>query len=238
MFGLSFSEVIVIGIVALVAVGPEKLPGMLRTLGEWIRKLRNLSNEMRAQTGIDEILRAEGLQGGVSELKSLIRSLQRPIVIPDIISPAPPPRPEPRPEPPAPVPAQGLVETGHSTGSRHEDPYANLDVDATREYPPEGPDAYGALPDDLVDDGLEEPAGEDVLSAAAAVLAEAPPEGESAGVAPEAPSGAVTSPDPAAPTSATEPSPAAQAISADDGAAEPPVRPHSDSEPIRATGSS
>lgn len=132
MFGLSFSELLVIGVVALVAVGPQKLPGMLRTMGQWIRKLRTLTYEVRAQSGIDEILRSEGMHGGLSELRSLMRGQHAPIYVPPAPVSAPPP------EPP-----------------RYEDPYANLEVDPTREYPPEGPDAYGAVPDDLFDEAAE-----------------------------------------------------------------------------------
>src|SRR3546814_4534998 len=36
-------------------------------LGNWIRKLRKMTIDVRAQTGIDDILRAEGLHGGLSE---------------------------------------------------------------------------------------------------------------------------------------------------------------------------
>jgi sec-independent protein translocase protein TatB len=122
VFGLSFGELIVVCVVALVAVGPQKLPGMLRTLGQWVRKLRTLTTEVRHQTGIDQLLREEGLHGGLNELRGILRGNQY----------TPPPRTAPR------TPA--------------EDPYANIDADATREYPPEGADAYGALPDDLIDE--------------------------------------------------------------------------------------
>jgi len=66
------SEVAVIGVVALVVVGPKKLPTMLRTLGEWVGRARRLITEVRAQTGIDDILREEGIDG-VKELRSLLR---------------------------------------------------------------------------------------------------------------------------------------------------------------------
>ena len=72
MFGVSFLEIAVIGLVALVIVGPQKLPGMMRTAGEWIGKLRRMTSDVRAQTGIDDILREEGIDG-VSELRSLLR---------------------------------------------------------------------------------------------------------------------------------------------------------------------
>ena len=106
-----------IAIVALLAVGPRRLPGMLRDMGNWIRKLRKMTTDVRAQTGIDDILRAEGLGGGLNELRSLMRG-----------APAPAPTPY-RP---------------------HDEP--GRDIDVAREYPPEGADAKGAIPDDLVDE--------------------------------------------------------------------------------------
>lgn len=121
MFGLSFSELVVIGVVALLAVGPHKLPGLLRTLGIWARKARLYATNLRRQSGIDDILRSEGLHQTLSDLRSVTRT-------------APPPRPVYTPPPP------------------REDPYQAMELDLTREYPPEGPDAYHALPDDLIDE--------------------------------------------------------------------------------------
>jgi len=45
VFGISFTEIAVIATVALIVVGPQKLPDMLRTLGQWVRKLRRLTTE-------------------------------------------------------------------------------------------------------------------------------------------------------------------------------------------------
>lgn len=123
MFGFSFSEVVLIGVVTLIAVGPKRLPGLLRDLAKWIRKLRKMTTDVRQQTGIDELLRAEGLHGGLNELRGLMRGGGFPG--------------------PAPAPPQIRIP------SPPEDPYAVLDMDVSREYPPEGPDSKGALPDDL-----------------------------------------------------------------------------------------
>ena len=145
MLGLSFSEVVVIAMVALVAVGPQKLPGLLRTLGQWARKLRMMSSEMRAQSGIDDVLRAEGIQGGLQELRGLMRGGAANFYTPPAPRSAfvPPVDAAPPPTPPAPEPVI-------------EDPYADVELDVSREYPLEGPDAYGALADDLLDDGTVE----------------------------------------------------------------------------------
>jgi len=121
VFGFSFSEVVLIGVVTLVAVGPQRLPGLLKNLATWIRKLRKMTTDVRQQTGIDELLRAEGLNGGLSELRTLMRGGGG-------IAPAPAPYRPP------------------------EDPYGHIEIDITREYPPEGPDAKGAVPDDLAAD--------------------------------------------------------------------------------------
>lgn len=125
MFGVSFTEFSLILVVILIVVGPQKLPTMMRTLGEWIGRFRRMTTEMRAQSGIDDVLRQEGLTGGIRELRALVRGelsqIDRAMTVkprPDRIS-AP-------------------------------DPYAEvLPFDVSREYPVEGPDAYGALGDDL-----------------------------------------------------------------------------------------
>jgi sec-independent protein translocase protein TatB len=124
VFGISFTEMLVIAIVALVVVGPQKLPKMLRSAGEWIAKLRRITTEVRAQTGIDDILRAEGLTGGLNELRGIMRGdFGR--------GHAYPPEPAAAPAP--------------------YNPYSEvIEDDVTREYPPEGADAAGALPEDLL----------------------------------------------------------------------------------------
>jgi sec-independent protein translocase protein TatB len=49
MFDLSWGEILLIGIVALVAIGPKELPGVLRTLGQWTAKLRRMASEFQSQ---------------------------------------------------------------------------------------------------------------------------------------------------------------------------------------------
>ena len=59
MFNIGFSELAIICIVLIIAVGPERLPSMMKTLGKTLRTLRQASRDIRASTGIDELLRED-----------------------------------------------------------------------------------------------------------------------------------------------------------------------------------
>ena len=49
MFEIGWSELLLIGIVALIAIGPKELPTVLRTLGQWMSKLRRMASEFQHQ---------------------------------------------------------------------------------------------------------------------------------------------------------------------------------------------
>jgi sec-independent protein translocase protein TatB len=49
MFDISWSEFLVIGVVALVVIGPKELPGVLRTIGQYTRKVRKMATEFQNQ---------------------------------------------------------------------------------------------------------------------------------------------------------------------------------------------
>ncbi|MGC4065818.1 MAG: twin-arginine translocase TatA/TatE family subunit [Polyangiaceae bacterium] len=137
MFGVSLTEFLMIVVVALVVLGPQRLPSMLRTVGHWIYKIRTMTTEVRAQTGIDDLLRKEGFNGGLSELRALLRGDPRPLIGP-------------------------ITDTISATV---DDPYVSLpSVDEERERPVEGPDAYGAIPEDLLDTATPTAAKDDTKS--------------------------------------------------------------------------
>ena len=72
MLGLDFSEILIIGVVALVVVGPKELPAMLRVLGQWVAKARSMANEFQGQ--MNEALREaelDGVKKQVDDLRSL-----------------------------------------------------------------------------------------------------------------------------------------------------------------------
>jgi sec-independent protein translocase protein TatB len=49
MFDIGWSELLLIAVVALIAIGPKELPGALRTLGQWMGKLRRMASEFQGQ---------------------------------------------------------------------------------------------------------------------------------------------------------------------------------------------
>ena len=49
MFDLSWSELLLIGVVALIFIGPKELPGVLRTLGQWMSKIRRMAGDFQNQ---------------------------------------------------------------------------------------------------------------------------------------------------------------------------------------------
>ncbi|MBV8063816.1 MAG: twin-arginine translocase subunit TatB [Nevskia sp.] len=59
MFDFSFSEILLCFIVALVVLGPERMPGVARAVGRWTGKarvyMRNLSAELERETQVAEL---------------------------------------------------------------------------------------------------------------------------------------------------------------------------------------
>src|SRR5437899_1744748 len=49
MFEIGWSELLLIGIVALIVIGPKELPAVLRTLGQWMTKLRRMASDFQSQ---------------------------------------------------------------------------------------------------------------------------------------------------------------------------------------------
>src|SRR5215472_6483011 len=67
LFDLGWSEILLIGTVALVFIGPKDLPKALRVAGFWVRKARTLSREF--QSSIDQMIREAELDEMRQDLK-------------------------------------------------------------------------------------------------------------------------------------------------------------------------
>jgi sec-independent protein translocase protein TatB len=164
VFGLGFGEVVLLIIVAIVVVGPRQLPSMMRTAGQWVTRIRRMSTDLRAQSGIDQLMREEGIERSLQEIRSLsninvLDGLER-IAQPPVVPPARGSRPASGSgiNPPAEsksgiVPVASLVDKPLTELPGQDKPATNLDeqpgkVAREREYPLLGCDAYGALADD------------------------------------------------------------------------------------------
>lgn len=55
MFGVDSSELFLIVLVAVVVIGPKDLPRVMRTIGQWVGKARNMASQFRL--GVDQMMR-------------------------------------------------------------------------------------------------------------------------------------------------------------------------------------
>ena len=49
MFDISWGKLVIIGVVALLVIGPKELPAVLRPLGQWMGKIRRMAAEFQGQ---------------------------------------------------------------------------------------------------------------------------------------------------------------------------------------------
>lgn len=105
MFGISFSELLLVSLVALLVLGPERLPGAARTAGLWIGRLKRSFNaikqEVEREIGADEIRRQlhnEHILSMEEEAKKILAPLQ------DAVKPLTPAEPAAPTEPASPAP--------------------------------------------------------------------------------------------------------------------------------------
>jgi sec-independent protein translocase protein TatB len=123
---VSWGELLIVGIVALVVIGPKDLPRVMRTCGQWMRKLRGLAADFQGQMAmIDRELELEDLRRQLREMRDPELEKQ----IEKVMSEERPVRP------PAPITAAGWA--GSATGvEEHEllpaDPDALRAIDAER----------------------------------------------------------------------------------------------------------
>ncbi len=140
MFGLSFGEIVLLAVVAIVVVGPRNLPSMMRTAGQWVTRIRRMSVDLRAQSGIDQLMREEGIDKSLREIRALsgtnvLDSLE------SLTAAAPVAIAATSPAIKAGAPATFDRSPSEPSAER-------VEVLREREYPRIGCDSYDALPDD------------------------------------------------------------------------------------------
>ncbi|MFQ1879613.1 Sec-independent protein translocase protein TatB [Aeromonas veronii] len=127
MFDIGFWELVVIGVVALVVLGPERLPVAIRTATHWIRLIRSTANsvkseleqELKLQELHNDLKKAEQLQmsnlspelqESIEQLKAAAQSVNRPYQVENEIRP---PRPEPVAQAEPATPVEPAVQLSH-----------------------------------------------------------------------------------------------------------------------------
>ena len=166
MFGLSFGELVMLLLVAVVVLGPKEMPRYLRKAGQLAGQLRRMAYDMRTKSGIDEVLRSDGIGADIAEIRRLatfargelgsimtdLRSTANGVGFRDV--PASPYAPTQTATSVA-ATAVGAAATsaaGASSPLRAPAPIPMvaatvLQIDRAREYPTAGADSYGALPE-------------------------------------------------------------------------------------------
>jgi sec-independent protein translocase protein TatB len=69
MFDIGWSELIVVGVVALIVVGPRDLPKMLRTVGQYVNKARSMAREF--QRNMEEAAKDSGMEDVAKAARSM-----------------------------------------------------------------------------------------------------------------------------------------------------------------------
>lgn len=75
MFDIGFSEIVVIGVVALIVIGPERLPKVARTLGHMFGRLQRYVNEVKAD--INREMELDELRKIQSQVQSAARDIEQ-----------------------------------------------------------------------------------------------------------------------------------------------------------------
>ncbi|WPC06147.1 Sec-independent protein translocase protein TatB [Pseudomonas benzenivorans] len=85
MFDIGFAELLLVGLVALLVLGPERLPGAVRTAGLWIGQLKRsfsaIQAEVEREIGADEIRRQLHSEQ-ILELEREMKAMKQDILAP------------------------------------------------------------------------------------------------------------------------------------------------------------
>src|SRR3954470_6630073 len=107
MFGIGYSELLLIAVIGLVVIGPKDLPRVMKQVGHWVGRVQGMARHFRS--GIDAMIRESELEEMEKKWREENERIMRdhPLLNSgDVMMPvAPPPAPEaPPPAPEAPAP--------------------------------------------------------------------------------------------------------------------------------------
>ncbi len=131
MFGIGPTELAFFLVIVLLAVGPDRLPAFMRTVGKGLRQVRNASREFKDAIGLDELMR----EGDPFRAPPVRPPRSRPVPLRDEETPAPA-RPTPPPPPPQAI-AQSVAPapSAEAEANGEAEPAAEADVPSESKHP-------------------------------------------------------------------------------------------------------
>jgi sec-independent protein translocase protein TatB len=122
MFDISFPELVVVCVIALLVMGPERMPGALRTLGLWVGRISRtftaMKTEIEREIGMDEIRRQLHNEAVMDQIKRLERDVRGETTNGTIHSPAQAEVKAPKPASTDPQPAAAPTAETHDAQPR------------------------------------------------------------------------------------------------------------------------
>jgi sec-independent protein translocase protein TatB len=77
MLDLGWSEILIIGVVALIVIGPKELPNALKTFAYWMKQARKMAREFHS--GVDEMIRQAELDDAKKAVEDARRNIGKQI---------------------------------------------------------------------------------------------------------------------------------------------------------------
>lgn len=130
MFGVGPTELAFFLVIVLLAVGPERLPTFMRTVGRGLRQVRNASREFKEAIGFDELMR----EGDPFRAPPVRPPQARPVPVKDEEETGS----APRPTPPPPVPEAAKIASkspGADEAPAESEPVVEPDASGEAKHP-------------------------------------------------------------------------------------------------------
>jgi sec-independent protein translocase protein TatB len=121
MFSLGFGEIVIIALILIVVVGPERLPSVMKNVGKTLRTVRQASRDLRETVGLDEMMREDVLRPMPPPRRPPPATVSRQ---PDPAPPAVAPAAEPAPPAAEPVPPPPSADAASAPGAAGQTPPA------------------------------------------------------------------------------------------------------------------
>jgi Tat protein translocase TatB subunit len=87
-FGVGYSELLVLAVIAVIVIGPKDLPRVLRVFGQFMRKARGMASEF--QSHVDAAMKDSGVDGLKKDIADIKTTVSKTVAAPGgVVSPAP-----------------------------------------------------------------------------------------------------------------------------------------------------